>query len=351
MQKHQLRSLLLLAAAVALVGVAPCEAAAEPDFSGPAQQLRLRSGPAIDTLHEFSLQTHVDLLSNFDILSGIETTAVSGRLTPVDALTQMLEGTGLTYVAVGKHMVVIKKAAEAALAKTPGPAPQRGARASGKGLRSSHTPSLAPQIEEVLVQGSMPLTHEWPGSRAIVFTMDDIDGMGGLTVPDFLRSQPEIFGGGPSEDTQIGAEARTNIGQGSGLNLRGLDAGATLILINGRRMAPSGWSGAFSDVANVPLSAIQRIEIVPEGAGIDYGADAPGGVVNLVMRNDFRGGEAQAWFGGATDGTLQEHRYSLAFGGDPLSRWGPSTALLIYEHYDRDALPASDRRNATSNYS
>ena len=342
----------LTAAAIASLSGAARGAEIETSLSAPAQELRVPSGPAVDTLHEFSAQTHINLLSNLDLLSDINTNPVAGHLKPADALKAMLAGTGLTFVVVAEHTVVIRKMPPASLtAHADGPPPPRNARENpGKDTHARRAGSAAPQIDEVLIQGSLPFTHEWPGSREIVFTLDDIDAAGGLTLPDFLRSQPEIFGGGPTEDTHIGREAQTNVGLGAGINLRGLDASATLVLINGRRLAPSGSSGAFSDITNIPLSVIERLEITPEGAGIDYGADAAGGVVNLITRNGFRGKEAQAWFGGATDGALHEQRYSLAFGGAPLSRWGSSSAVFALEHYDRDALPASGRREATSNY-
>ena len=75
---------------------------------------------------------------------------------------------------------------------------------------------------------------------------------------------------------------------GAGINLRGLGQRATLVLINGRRVAPSD-TGSFVDVSMIPITAIERVEVVTDGASAIYGSDAVGGVVNFILRDDFRG--------------------------------------------------------------
>ena len=100
------------------------------------------------------------------------------------------------------------------------------------------------------------------GQEIISANREDIESTGAATAADFLITLPQTFGGGPNQDTYIGNEAQSNTGRGVGENLRGLGARATLVLLDGRRVAPSGDAGEFVDVENIPLTAIQRIDIL-----------------------------------------------------------------------------------------
>src|SRR5262249_22417493 len=114
----------------------------------------------------------------------------------------------------------------------------------------------ASELEQVLIAGSNGMYQAPPlGASLIRLDRLDIEHSGFATTQDFVRTLPQVFGGGPSEDTSvIGREEPTNATKGSGVNLRGLDAGATLVLIDGQRVAPSGGTGLFVDISNIPLS-------------------------------------------------------------------------------------------------
>jgi iron complex outermembrane receptor protein len=77
----------------------------------------------------------------------------------------------------------------------------------------------------------------------------------------------------------------------SGANLRGLGVSSTLVLLNGRRMAAFAFGGEGTDLNSIPLAAIQRVEVLKDGASAVYGADAVGGVINFITRKDFKGAE------------------------------------------------------------
>jgi iron complex outermembrane recepter protein len=142
----------------------------------------------------------------------------------------------------------------------------------------------------------------------------------------------------------LGREAASNSAHGSGFNLRGLDAGATLVLIDGRRVAPGGSQGAFDDLSNIPLSIIDHVDILPDSASAKYGADAVGGVVNIVTRSGVSGALSQARTGGVTSGSLGEQQFSQTFGtvGDS------SNGLFSFEYFRRTALLAQDRAQETN---
>ena len=124
------------------------------------------------------------------------------------------------------------------------------------------------------------------------------------------------------------------------VNLRGLGASRTLVLINGRRHVPVPArliGGRFVDVNTIPAIAIGRLEVLKEGAAATYGSDAVGGVANFVTRNDFRGFEFNVthdWFSGAGDTTV-----SGIWGG----RIGSSRAVLAAERVGRQELQMADR--------
>ncbi len=182
------------------------------------------------------------------------------------------------------------------------------------------------------------------GAQTIQYGRTDIERSGLATTEDFLRTMPQVFGGGPTQDTVLGREAGTNSAHGSGINIRGLDAGATLVLIDGKRVAPSGTAGAFDDISNIPLSIIDHIDILPDGASAKYGADALGGVVNFVTRSNFSGAQTQARGGGVTNGSMGERQFSQLFGKTRDS----GSDFLSFEYFQRDPLQAQDRPQYTS---
>jgi iron complex outermembrane receptor protein len=107
-------------------------------------------------------------------------------------------------------------------------------------------------------------------------------------------------------------------------SLRGLGGGRTLVLINGKRV--NGFAGEINGVQGVnlsviPITAIERIEVLKDGASAVYGSDAIAGVINFILRSDYRGGEATVWLGTPTrSGGGKEERYSGALGYGDLER-------------------------------
>jgi outer membrane receptor protein involved in Fe transport len=115
-------------------------------------------------------------------------------------------------------------------------------------------------------------------------------------------------------------------------------------LIDGKRIAPSGTKGIFEDISNIPLSIVDHVDLLPDGASAKYGADAVGGVVNFVTRGNFSGIQTQARGGGVTDGSMGERQFSQLFGNTRDS----GSDLLSFEYFQRDALRARDRPQYTS---
>ena len=127
------------------------------------------------------------------------------------------------------------------------------------------------------------------GQELITIGHEAITDSGAGTVADVLEQLPQICHAGPNPVTHINdRKLRSNAGQATGTNLLGLDAYATTVLLNGRRLRPSGNAVGFQDALKIPAVAIDRIEILSGSASAIYGADAVAGVVNFITRNEGR---------------------------------------------------------------
>lgn len=201
--------------------------------------------------------------------------------------------------------------------------------------------------EEVVVTGSHIRNPTPVGVQPIIVTQEDIQTGGFTRIEEVLRAVPQNFPGGPREDTYVqdfsDRANTTNLSKGATVNLRGMGAGATLVLVNGRRLSPSGTTGLFTDVSNLSLSSVERIEILTDGASALYGSDAVGGVVNVIMRKDYRGAETTIRTGRGS-GDVHEHHLSQLLG----AAWGSGTASISLDLVDRDALLATSRPFSSS---
>jgi iron complex outermembrane recepter protein len=119
----------------------------------------------------------------------------------------------------------------------------------------------------------------------------------------------------------VGGQQRGNNGASSA-NLRGQGSNATLILLNGRRVAAHGLNGGTVDLNQIPMSAVERIEVLKDGASATYGTDAIGGVINFILRSNYRGLQAQAVADVTQAGGGNIYRGSLVGGLGDLDREG-----------------------------
>ncbi|TDK24460.1 TonB-dependent receptor [Luteimonas aestuarii] len=144
------------------------------------------------------------------------------------------------------------------------------------------------RIKRAEIEGALPVT---------VITREAIEVSGKTTVADLLQNS--TFNSFGSNKPASGSSAQSM----SELSLRGLGGGRSLILIDGRRLPLSPqFSEAGSDLNSIPLAAVERVEILTDGASAIYGADAIGGVVNIITRKDFNGVEATVGIGNAQYG-------------------------------------------------
>jgi iron complex outermembrane receptor protein len=134
---------------------------------------------------------------------------------------------------------------------------------------------------------------------------------------------------------QLGTTDRNNNGNSSA-NLRGLGASSTLVLLNGRRLSTHGAKGNAVDLNSIPLAAIDRVEVLKDGASAIYGTDAIGGVINFILRKDYRGVEITGSADVTEEGGGNLYRGSVLAGWGDLSRdrWNVM-GMLTYDKQER----------------
>jgi iron complex outermembrane receptor protein len=199
--------------------------------------------------------------------------------------------------------------------------------------------------EKVIITGSSIKRIQGEGSLPIqVFTREELQRQGIVTAEQFIMTLDANGNGldnlASNSDVVAGAQ-RGNNGL-SAANLRGQGANATLILLNGRRVAAYGLNGGIVDLNSIPMAAIERIEVLKDGASSLYGTDAIGGVINFITRKDFTGVLVQA-FGDKTEqggGDIARGNFLAGFGDLAKDKFNIMFSLA---HSENKALRGSER--------
>jgi iron complex outermembrane receptor protein len=162
---------------------------------------------------------------------------------------------------------------------------------------ASHAVAQTQQPQRITITGSSIKRIAAEGALPIqVFTGEQIARQG-ITNAEQLVMELSTNGNGldnlASNADVVGGAQRGNNGATSA-NLRGQGSNATLILLNGRRVAAHGLNGGVVDLNQIPMAAIERVEILKDGASATYGTDAIGGVINFILRTNFTGGLVRA---------------------------------------------------------
>jgi outer membrane receptor protein involved in Fe transport len=167
------------------------------------------------------------------------------------------------------------------------------------------------ELEEVVVTGTrIRRVDAETASPVFVLDQSTITQSGAVTVGDLVNRIPSIAGAATNPALNNGG----GFGE-SNIELRGLDAKRTLILIDGRRVNLVGASGAV-DVNQIPLNLIDHVDVLKEGAGAIYGSDAIAGVVNFVTRKNLDGFELTGDWGESTKHDTQHHNVGIMWGGN-----------------------------------
>jgi iron complex outermembrane receptor protein len=205
-------------------------------------------------------------------------------------------------------------------------------------------PAEPAKLERVEITGSSIKRLEGQGALPVqVLTRDEIQKTGATSVEQLLQT---VSANTSSGSTVTATASSATTGAISGISLRGLTSLRTLVLINGRRIAPYGIGftndSVSVDVNSIPLAAIERVEVLKDGASAIYGSDAIAGVVNFILRKDFRGAEISAEYGDTTQGGARSQRISGLWGfGDIASQ--RFNVMLGASYAKEDALYGAQR--------
>jgi iron complex outermembrane receptor protein len=276
----------------------------------PAQDLKT-------ALAAFIRQSGVELLYDPDILRGQQSHDVRGSYDPARALTLLLQGTDVTFLRDVSGALVITRlppsrtdnAAEAPIAAAP---------------------------EFVIVTGTSIRGAAPIGSNVITIDREQIDSTGATTIQQLTATVPAISGFGQSTQSGQGVIGGAGEIEPTIHNLGASSSLSTLILMNGRPLTPSG-NLAATDPSIIPIIAIRRVDVMPDGDSAIYGSSAVAGVINFITRSDYEGLQLNAQFGRAQ--AYQRANLGLMAG----HRWDGGSVLLAYEYKSNSNLLSENR--------
>ena len=204
-------------------------------------------------------------------------------------------------------------------------------------------------LETVVVTGSNIRRTDLESVVPItVIGQEAIEVRNALLPSDLLMSLPSVVNL-PENESRLGSSGAR--GDNANVNLRNMGATATLVLINGRRMAVNPMTAGLSQAVNVnqlPTQGIERIEVLRDGASSIYGSDAVGGVINYVLRRNYDGVEANVRYGMTEEGGGQSVQGALTFGSGFAA--GRGQLFGTVEVMRRDGIRLLDRAFSDSAY-
>ena len=199
------------------------------------------------------------------------------------------------------------------------------------------TVAYAEEVQKVEILGSSIKRIAKEGALPVqTLSNAEIQKTGAKTVEDLIQNLPAMQG--------FTASSSSVNGGGGGVqtaSVHGIGEGYTLVLLNGRRLAPYG-SGSAVNLASIPMSAVERVEVLTDGASALYGSDAIAGVVNFVLKKNQTDAVIEANYNGTTTGGGKSYNASISKGFGNLEENGYNI-LLSYAHDELKELNASQR--------
>lgn len=292
------------------------------EFDIPAQ--RLSSGVRV-----LASQARVSLAAPSDLFDGLNGPAVSGQMSVRAALGLLLADSGLEARFVSPDSVRIVRSV------------------SGSAVMQTQ-PETAAQLDEVVVVGSQIRGARVNDALPVtVLNAEDLDGVAATNGDELFRAIPQAADVAFNESQDVGGinDAR---GDTASINLRGIGTGNTLMLLNGRRMVlhPGTQTENLVPVATVntnaiPTMGVRRVEVLLDGAAALYGTDAVAGVINTVLRTNFKGLTVETGAGGAEGTGMRQYDFSIQAGRD--FNDGRTNISLMGDYSTRNELWARER--------
>ncbi len=338
------------------------DSADRTQYDQPAQGLG-------EALQAFGRTSGLTVVVESVLARGLKAPPLRGAYTPAEALELILSSSGLRAEYLDARTVAIRAQASSPaegrssvrvtkedlrLVRAGADAPPGGesdtARAHASAAEQSTDTSEAEQEDkpQITVTGSRirGLLGEQSIQPVLTITREDIERYGVSSLGEVLRYVPQVSSAElgqyvhptsyPVDSPQLGVTANR-----ISATLRGAPQGGTLLLVNGRRVPKTGQgigSEAF-DLGGIPLSAVERIDVLLDGASAVYGADAVGGVINVILRESYSGTEARVTYENTFDSDVSQKTVSLTHG---LSL-GRFSALLSASWEDANEMMWRDR--------
>ncbi|MFC3033629.1 TonB-dependent receptor plug domain-containing protein [Pseudoalteromonas fenneropenaei] len=192
----------------------------------------------------------------------------------------------------------------------------------------------ATKVERIQVTGSrISRTDMETATPVTVYSAVEMEKTGVSTVAEFLRTNAAA--GGFNESATLSQSAGA-----SSVGLRGFSSAYTLVLLNGRRIPKNSAGGVFTDINQIPMAAVERIDILPDGASAIYGSDAVSGVVNIITKKDMQGVETRLKYGAAVEHMDGDE---LAFSMTAGATADKTNILFSVDYFERRVIQATDR--------
>jgi iron complex outermembrane receptor protein len=300
-------------ALIALAGATAANAQPEDHFS-----FDLPTETLSQALRDVAVRTGRNVIAPADLIGTQQVAPLSGTFTAEEAVARLLAGTGLRYRLVEGTLVVERN-----------PFPDKAMATANVDHRDS-----AITVTGTRIRGA------GSASPTTVTTRRELEQAGINDLADFTRILPQNYTGGQNRGIAGGGEqgGQQNLNDSATLNLRGLGPDATLTLLNGHRLSYDALDQGI-DISAIPLGAIERIEVVADGASALYGSDAVAGVANIILRHDYEGLETTARVGGSPAGGDFQQEYS-AVGGH---RWSSGGFMIALDHSRATPITAGQR--------
>ncbi|WP_233630984.1 MULTISPECIES: TonB-dependent receptor [unclassified Pseudomonas] len=287
-------------------------------------------GPLDQTLLSISRQSSKAISFDQSLVRGYQAPAIKGELTPAQALEIALQGTGVQETDQGEGIVL--SAAPATRAVQPA-------------VPSS---SAAPQLARIEVTGSAIRRVDAETAVPVTILRTEDLRKQGVTTTEQLMNRIAANQSSVGAGRSVGSSS----GGASFADLRGIGANKTLVLLNGRRLsnnATSSSAGSGVDLNTIPFAAIERVEVLRDGASALYGTDAIGGVINFITKKSVTQGQLTAGGSSPTHaggGDTRNFSGSWGFGDLDDDRFN---VFGVYSHDKQQSLEAKDR-DYTYNY-
>lgn len=311
-----------LAAALATT---TCIVALAAPAAAQTREYNIAAGSLRDALDAYVRQSGRQVVYQVDQVRTARSPGARGSLSSQDALTALLAGSGFTFRSDGKLVAIVKDTDAGPVDGVPQPG------------------NSAENDDDIVVTGTR-IRGVRPTGETVTLPREAIVEAGQVDLGEAIRSLPQNFSGGQNPGIGSGGGlVNENVNSASSANLRGLGPDATLTLLNGHRLP---YNSAFQgiDISAIPLAAVDRIEVVADGASAVYGSDAVGGVVNVILRRDFEGITVSGQLGASTEGGYFRKQADLVAG----TVWDRGGVVVAYDFADNSGIEARDRSYASA---